>query len=139
MMIDNFAALFVAFYVGHMIGDHWVQSSKQAELKTEKPAFRLLHVVTLSLTKLLAVFILLPLGLDVHPLSLVGGIVLMALTHYWIDDRNNLRKLARACGKEKFYDSGVAPVGTGAYQLDQTAHLAVIFLISAGLAFFGTV
>lgn len=138
-MIANFAALFIAFYVGHLIGDHWVQSSRQAEMKTESPAHRFGHVATLTATKLIAVLFLLPLGLDVHPLSLVGALIGLGLTHYWIDDRNNLRKLAKLFGKEKFHDLGVPPVGTGAYQLDQSAHVLMIFLFSVALAFFGTV
>lgn len=138
-MIANFAAFFVAFYVGHLVGDHWVQSSRQADEKTERPMYRFGHVATLTASKLIAVLFLLPLGLDVHPLSLVGALIGLGLTHYWIDDRNNLRKLAKLFGKEKFHDLGVPPVGTGAYQLDQSAHVLMIFLFSVALAFFGTV
>ena len=136
-MIEQFAAVFIAFYVGHMIGDHWVQSSRQAEMKSESRAHRLAHVATLSITKLIFVLMLIPLGFDLHPISLVGAIALIGLTHYWIDDRKNLRKLAKLLGKEKFYDLGTPPVGTGAYQLDQSAHLLMIFLFSVMLAFFG--
>lgn len=135
--MSTFAVLFIALYVGHLVGDHWVQTSHQAQHKTEQPLERLKHVATLQITKMVFVAPLFFLGLDVHPVALVGGLLLDGLTHYWIDDRRNLRKLARMTGKEGFYDAGAPPVGTGAYQLDQSAHIAILYVVTLLLVIFG--
>jgi len=52
-----------------------------------------------------------------------------AATHYVIDRRTPLRRLALVLGKADFYDLGdamAAPCGSGAYALDQSAHLTVL-------------
>lgn len=136
-MILDFVAIFIAKFVGHHIGDHWVQSSYQAQNKTEQPLERLKHVLTLQLTKAVCLIPLFFMGLSVHPIAIIGALMFDGLTHYWIDNRNNLKKLAKLFGKEGFYEAGVQPVGTGAYQLDQSAHLLFIFVVSLMLAIFG--
>ncbi|MFH9244706.1 transcriptional regulator [Streptomyces lydicus] len=138
----TFAAVFVALYVGHSVGDHWVQSSPQSADKG-KPGWigRLAdtrHVATLTATKLA---LLLPaaalLGLHLSALGLVAGMGVDAVTHWWADRRSTLAWLARVTGKAEFYSLGTAahpahPVsakggpaahlGTGAYALDQSFH-----------------
>ncbi|WP_077193030.1 transcriptional regulator [Streptomyces lydicus] len=142
MSATAFAAVFVALYVAHSVGDHWVQTSCQSADKG-KPGWvgRLAgarHVATLTATKLA---LLLPvaalLGLNLSVLGLVAGIGVDAVTHWWADRRSTLTWLARVTGKAEFYSLGTAahpahPVsakggpaahlGTGAYALDQSFH-----------------
>ncbi|MFF1760387.1 transcriptional regulator [Streptomyces sp. NPDC058266] len=130
-----FAAAFVALYVAHSVGDHWVQTSPQSANKG-RPGWvgRLAdarHVATLTATKLallLPVVWLLDLPLSV--LGIVLGLGIDAVTHWWADRRSTLAWLAKVTGKGEFYRLG-APraglddnphIGTGAYALDQSFH-----------------
>ncbi|MFF1597456.1 transcriptional regulator [Streptomyces mirabilis] len=130
-----FAAVFVALYVAHSVGDHWVQTSHQSAHKG-RPGWvgRLAdarHVTTLTATKvavLLPVVWLLDLRLSV--LGIVAGLAIDAVTHWWADRRTTLAWLAHVTGKGEFYRLG-APraghddnphIGTGAYALDQSFH-----------------
>ncbi|WP_327667879.1 DUF3307 domain-containing protein [Streptomyces sp. NBC_00485] len=131
----TFAAVFVALYVAHSVGDHWVQTSHQSAHKG-RPGWvgRLAdarHVATLTATKLV---VLLPvvwlLGLRLSLLGTVLGLGVDAATHWWADRRNTLAWLAKVTGKGEFYRLG-APraghddnphIGTGAYALDQSFH-----------------
>lgn len=137
-----FAAVFVALYVAHSVGDHWVQSSCQAATKGA-PGWtgRLAcgrHLLGLTLTKAIALVpVVLVLGLPVTALGLVLGLGLDAASHYWADRRTTLARLADRCGKGEFYSLGTpahpaypvtaaggpaATLGTGAYALDQSWH-----------------
>lgn len=144
-----FAAVFIALYVAHSVGDHWVQSSHQSAHKG-RPGWvgRLAdarHVATLTATKvvvLLLVAWLLDLRLSV--LGIVVGLGIDAVTHWWADRRTTLAWLASVTGKSEFYRLG-APragrddnphIGTGAYALDQSFHhlwLLVAALIIAAV------
>ncbi|MYT33020.1 MULTISPECIES: hypothetical protein [unclassified Streptomyces] len=142
MSATAFAAVFIALYVAHSVGDHWVQTSCQSADKG-KPGWsgRLAgarHVATLTATKLA---LLLPaaalLGLNLSVLGLTVGMGVDAVTHWWADRRSTLAWLAKVTGKAEFYSLGTAahpahPVtakggpaahlGTGAYALDQSFH-----------------
>ncbi|MCW7986056.1 hypothetical protein XF35_12305 [Streptomyces platensis subsp. clarensis] len=142
MSATAFAAVFVALYVAHSVGDHWVQTSCQSADKGKAGWVGRLagarHVATLTATKLA---LLLPvaalLGLNFSVLGLVAGMGVDAVTHWWADRRSTLAWLARVTGKAEFYSLGTAahpahPVsakggpaahlGTGAYALDQSFH-----------------
>ncbi|MFE9298933.1 transcriptional regulator [Streptomyces niveus] len=142
MLAATFAAVFVALYVGHSVGDHWVQSSCQAADKG-KPGWvgRLAdarHILGLTLTKMILLLpVVLLLDLRVSALGLVLGFTVDAVTHWWADRRSTLAWLAKVTGKSEFYslgtpahpaapattDGGYAPtLGTGAYALDQSFH-----------------
>ncbi|TXS49884.1 transcriptional regulator [Streptomyces sp. t39] len=130
-----FAAVFVVLWVGHSVGDHWVQTSHQSCTKGAPgwpgrlAAAR--HVATLTTTKgvlLLAAGWLLGLGLSAA--GVVAGLAVDALSHGWADRRTTLARLAAVTGKGEFYRLG-APrpgrddnphIGTGAYALDQSFH-----------------
>ncbi|MFB1046300.1 transcriptional regulator [Streptomyces chrestomyceticus] len=135
MHAATFAAVFIALYVAHSVGDHWVQTSRQSADKGRPGwAGRLAvsrHVATLTLTKLA---VLAPaaalLGLHVSTLGLVAGLAVDAASHWWADRRTTLAWLARVTGLGEFYRLG-APragrddnphIGTGAYALDQSFH-----------------
>ncbi|WP_255949368.1 transcriptional regulator [Streptomyces odontomachi] len=135
MAAGTFAAVFVALWVAHSVGDHWVQSSHQSCMKGQPgwpgrlAAAR--HVATLTLTKgaVLAPVVLL-LGLHLSALGLLVGLGVDAVSHGWADRRHTLAALARLLGKGEFYRLGAprpgrddAPhIGTGAYALDQSFH-----------------
>ncbi|MEU9117652.1 transcriptional regulator [Streptomyces sp. NPDC048483] len=142
MHATAFAAVFIALFVAHSVGDHWVQTSHQSATKGH-PGWtgRLAdarHVATLTATKLA---LLLPvaalLGLRLSVLGLVTGLAVDAVTHWWADRRSTLAWLAKVTGKTEFYGLGTtahpahpvtadgkpaAHLGTGAYALDQSFH-----------------
>ncbi|MGA5208015.1 transcriptional regulator [Streptomyces variegatus] len=150
-MTATFAAVFIALYVGHTVGDHWVQTHHQACTKGGPGwAGRLAcgrHVATLTLTKTaLLVLVVLVLGLEVGLTGLVLGLGVDAISHYWADRRSTLARLATACRKADYYVLGTpdhpkhpvtatgAPavhVGTGAFHLDQSWHM--LWLLVAAL------
>ncbi len=142
MSATAFAAVFIALYVAHSVGDHWVQTSCQSADKG-KPGWvgRLAgarHVATLTATKLA---LLVPaaalLGLHLSVVGLAAGISVDAVTHWWADRRSTLAWLAKVTGRAEFYGLGTAAhpahpitakggpaahLGTGAYALDQSFH-----------------
>jgi hypothetical protein len=142
MDASRFAAVFIALYVAHSVGDHWVQTSAQSAAKG-RPGWvgRLAdtrHVATLTATKLA---VLLPaaalLGLRLSLLGMVLGLGVDAFSHWWADRRSTLAWLAKVTGKTEFYTLGTpahpahpvtangkpaAHLGTGAYALDQSFH-----------------
>lgn len=138
-----FGAVFIALYVAHSVGDHWVQSSCQAAHKGMPGwAGRLAcgrHVLGLTLTKgVVLAPVVLVLNLPVTTLGLILGLGLDAASHYWADRRTTLARLADRCRKSEFYALGTpahpahpvtadgspaATLGTGAYALDQSWHM----------------
>lgn len=152
MLAAVFAAAFIALYVGHSVGDHWVQTSHQADAKDGRGwAGRLAcarHVATLTLTKgiVLAVVATL-LHLHVTAAGLVVGLGVDAVSHYWADRRSTLLGLAGTLGRGGYPEHvtivrkpGAEPdttgPGTGAFHLDQSFHqlfLGIAALIIATL------
>ncbi|MFJ3533775.1 transcriptional regulator [Streptomyces sp. NPDC090132] len=151
-----FAAAFVALFIAHSVGDHWVQTSHQAAEKGRAGwAGRLAgarHVLGLTITKGIALAaVVLVLDLPVTALGLVAGLGIDAATHWWADRRSTLAWLAKVTGKTEFYSLGTsvhpahpvtaegkpaATLGTGAYALDQSFHhlfLGVAALLIAAL------
>ncbi|MFE4912467.1 transcriptional regulator [Streptomyces sp. NPDC056652] len=135
MAVSTFAAVFIALWVAHSVGDHWVQTSHQSCTKG-KPGWvgRLAdarHVATLTATKAL---LLIPtaalLGMTLSAVGVVLGLLVDALSHGWADRRSTLAWLARVTGKAEFYRLGAprvgrddnSHIGTGAYALDQSFH-----------------
>jgi hypothetical protein len=151
MTIATFAAVFIALYVAHSVGDHWVQTSAQAAEKgTVGWHGRLAdarHVLGLTITKGIALALVISvLDVPVTTVGMVAGLSTDAISHWWADRRTTLARLAKLVGKGEFYSLGtgahpVAPVtakgtpaahlGTGAYALDQSFHHA--FLLVAAL------
>lgn len=145
------AAVYVALFVGHQIGDYWLQTHAQAGLKGA-PGWpgRLAdarHVVVLTGTKTIVLAIVwAAVHLGLHPWAVAAGLAVDAVSHWWADRKTTLRKLAQlmdralpAFGKEEFYDLG-APrpghddnpgMGVGSAHLDQAFHLT--FLLVAAL------
>ncbi|WP_031099063.1 DUF3307 domain-containing protein [Streptomyces sp. NRRL S-15] len=151
-----FAAVFVALYIAHSVGDHWVQTSHQAAEKGRAGwAGRLAdarHVLGLTITKgIVLTAVILVLDLPVTTLGLVAGLGIDAATHWWADRRSTLAWLAKVTRKTEFYSLGTgshpmhpvtaegkpaATLGTGVYALDQSFHhlfLGVAALLIAAL------
>lgn len=135
MSATTFAAVFAALYAAHSVGDHWVQTHHQALTKGgQGRAGRIAcatHVGTLTLTKAAAlVAVVLVTGLSLTPLTVVAGLVVDAVSHYWADRRITLKRLAARIGKAEFYELGAGArcMGTGAYALDQSWHVAWLFI-----------
>lgn len=138
----TFAAVFIALYVAHSVGDHWVQTSHQAAHKGIPGwAGRFAdarHVLGLTITKVLALAaVVLVLDLPVTALGVTAGLTVDAVSHWWADRRSTLARLAKAVGKSEFLSLGTpahpahpvtaegtpaAHLGTGAYALDQSWH-----------------
>ncbi|WP_416902038.1 DUF3307 domain-containing protein [Micromonospora echinospora] len=123
-----FAAVFAALYAAHQVGDHWIQTQHQATCKGA-PGWsgRLAcaaHVVTYTATAaaaLVAVALLLGLSLPVG--QTVTGLLVSAVSHYVIDRRVPLRRLAAWLGKDPTW----LERGGGLYALDQSAHVGFLF------------
>ena len=142
-----FTVAFTALFAAHQVGDHWVQTPRQAAAKggsgwasrwacAEHVLF-LIAVKSLALTAVLGVT-----GLTIRPAWLFAGLGVDAASHYWADRRTTLRRLAHLLGKAAFFDLG-APrpghddnpsLGTGAYALDQSWHIAFLFIAALILA-----
>ncbi|GAB3855587.1 hypothetical protein GCM10029963_50600 [Micromonospora andamanensis] len=137
----TFAAVFAALYVAHQVGDHWIQSQHQADHKG-LPGWPgriacAAHVATYTLTALLAlVFLIAGTGLRLDPWAVGVGLTVSAVSHYIADRRTPLRRIAEALGSARFYALGTPRpghndkpcLGTGAYALDQSWHVAFLFV-----------
>ncbi|GAA3225226.1 DUF3307 domain-containing protein [Nonomuraea helvata] len=136
-----FAVVFIALYVGHHLGDQWVQTHAQACGKGERSRAGqlhcLAHVATLTATKVITLAVA---AIATHlPLSLwlvVVALVVDAASHYWADRRYTLAALAERLGKAGYYRFGMPregrddnpSTGTGAFHLDQSWHLLWLFV-----------
>lgn len=130
-----FAATLAGQLVAHTVGDHWVQTHRQALAKAT-PGWpgRLAcarHVATYTLTTAATVALLWWLfDLPITPAGFLTGQAVSAATHYWADRRHTLERLAALLGKTGFYRLGTPRpgrddnphIGTGAYALDQAWH-----------------
>ncbi|MFE9936342.1 transcriptional regulator [Streptomyces hirsutus] len=122
-----YPAVYALLRVAADVADHWVQSDHQAQHKA-KPGpegHRALagHVASYTATQAAALLIgNRALGLGLRPRNMAAALALSGATHYLIDRRWPVRKVAEATGKGNFYQLG-GPLG-GAYLLDQATHHA---------------
>ncbi|MGC5012989.1 transcriptional regulator [Streptosporangium sp. DT93] len=138
--LTAFAAVFIALFAAHSVGDIWVQTHHQALTKgAPGRAGRWAcakHVATLTLTKAVAIgAVMLATGLRLDGAWLCAGLLVDAASHYWADRRTTLARLAERIGKGDFYRLGADHLGSGAHALDQAWHhlwLFVAALIIAG-------
>jgi hypothetical protein len=144
----TFGAVFAALYAAHTFGDHWIQTHHQAAGKGGAGwAGRRLcaaHVATLALTKAAALVLATTvLDLALAPAAVAAALAIDAISHYWADRRTPLFAAAEwldrtglVPGKGDFARLGQprpghddAPhLGTGAYALDQSWHVAWLFV-----------
>lgn len=147
-MTADFAAVAIALYAGHHVGDYWVQTDHQARTKKESARSCVMHCLTLVMTQAACLLMLLPLGVRFAWLPTLGGLAVSGVTHYIADRRTPLVKLAALIpGKAAFLKLGAprpyqifaqsmshneprGPVpldnpqlATGAWALDQSWHI----------------
>lgn len=128
--LNTGAVLAVTMEACHGLGDMWVQTTKQATLKGSHGANRATgrkacaaHCATYTATHALGILAANRLlNLRLNPRRVATALAVAGLSHYVIDRREPLRKLAAALHKEDFYHQQ-APV-PGAFHLDQAAHRA---------------
>jgi hypothetical protein len=128
--------VFISMYAAHQVGDHWLQRSAEALGKGARSwRGRLLcasHVGVLTVTKLAALSVTAAVvELHLSALAVALGLAVDAFSHYVADRRRPLGFLARLLGKGEFWrlgDGGAAPAGTGAYAMDQSWHVAWLFV-----------
>ncbi|MCP9951424.1 transcriptional regulator [Actinomadura madurae] len=136
-----FPAVFAALYAAHEVGDHWLQTHRQACGKGA-PGWRgrilcARHVATLTAVKAAALALTaVVLGLPVNPYAAAAALAVDAVSHYWADRRSTLLALADWLGRTilpgkgefaRLGDGAAAPTGTGAYALDQSWHIGWLF------------
>lgn len=134
-----FAVALAALFVGHQLGDHVLQTDRQAEGKVSPGAAgaRAMagHLLGYHLT---ATVVLLGttavLGLPLSVAGLCAGLAFSVVTHGLLDRRWPVRRLLRATGSREFADV-TTPI-CGMYVADQALHhacLLVCALLIAGL------
>lgn len=147
MSAAKLGAVFAALFAAHQVADHHVQRSSQAQAKglpgVEGRAACVQHVASYTATAAVAVAAAscvtrtrLPVG------RTLAGLALSAVSHYVIDRREPLRRWAEWTGHAGFYQLGMPrpgrddnpSLGTGAYALDQSAHIGFLYLAALIIA-----
>lgn len=134
----NAAATYAAFRAAAHVADHIVQTSHQAAHKADAGAagHRVMarHVGGYVSTQAVALAAAqLATGMRLRPGRLAAALAVSGATHWLIDRRWPVRKLAELTGSADFYTLG-GPLG-GGYHMDQALHHAceaVAALVAAG-------
>lgn len=120
-----YPAVYALLRIAADVADHWVQSDHQAQHKA-KPGLEghvalAGHVASYTATQAAALLIgNRALGLGLRGRNMAAALALSGATHYLIDRRWPVRRMAEAADKGAFYQLG-GPLG-GAYLLDQATH-----------------
>lgn len=146
--MPDIGTTFAALYAAHELGDHHIQRDDDAQAKgkpgREGQLACLRHVTSYTATAIVALTATAAVtGRRPHLGRAAAGLALSAITHYIIDRRTPLKRFAQATGHARFYALGTPrpgrddnPVlGTGAYALDQSLHIGILYaaaLIIAG-------
>lgn len=139
--VSTVAAVFATLYAGHMVADHWVQTHWQASHKAERSLRGWValggHVGTYTLVSAALLAILaIRTGLQLDLDRVIAALAFSAATHGLFDRRTPLRWIADRTGNRAFWQLG-APrpdrddnptLGTGAYALDQSAHILCLWI-----------
>lgn len=128
------------------LGDMWVQTEHQTEHQAEHKGLHgeekqvgqracAAHALTYTATLAAGVGVINhAFRLGLRPSRMAAGLLLAGATHYVIDRREPLRKVAEAVNKGAFYRMST-PV-SGSFELDQAAHrifnTAAAFLMATG-------
>ena len=121
----NAAAAYAALRTAAHVADHWFQTSHQTAHKADEGAagHRVMagHIASYAGAQAVALVVANGLlGMKLKPGRIAAALAVSAATHWFIDRRWPVRKLAEATGHQGFHDLG-GPLG-GAYILDQSAH-----------------
>lgn len=117
--------VFAALYAGHLVGDHWVQTDRQA-IRKGLPGWAgrracLAHVATYTVTLLLFVVAA---GAALDWWRVVMGLVVSAVSHYVADRRTPMVTMCRWLGKGQ----GFLRDRDGYYKMDQSWHVGWLFI-----------
>lgn len=131
-----FAAVFVALYVGHMVGDHVAQTDWQAARKADRNRTGIRAMAGHLLGYGACQFAAMGLVYNVAPFDGnmgFAGLAFSVATHGFIDRRWPVQWVCRHTGSETFAVSRNmtgAPgfVSDGPYLVDQTLHIACLFV-----------
>lgn len=152
--MNIFSGFAIALYVGHHIGDYWVQRDEDAACKGKAGREGVLaclnHVISYLVTQAACVLLVsLATGEFVSPWLYTAALLVSGVFHYLADRREHgiMFRLARKIpGKAKFLVLGVPrgghyddnpSLGTGAWALDQSWHIATsVFLPALTVAAF---
>lgn len=142
----RFAAVFATLYAAHAVADHHVQRDADAQTKglpgPDGRAACARHVASYTATSAAALAVTNRVtGAGIRPGRALAALAFSAVTHYVIDRREPLRRFAEATGHGGFYRLGQPrpgrddnpSLGTGAYALDQSAHVGAL-LVAAWIA-----
>lgn len=121
----NAAAAYAALRTAAHVADHWFQTSHQAAHKADEgtAGHRVMagHIASYAGAQAVALVAANSLlDMRLKPGRIAAAVAVSAATHWFIDRRWPVRKLAEATGHKGFHDLG-GPLG-GAYILDQSAH-----------------
>lgn len=138
MTLARLGGVAALLYASHPAADLWVQTNTMAARKGGPgwPARRACaaHVATLTATHALALGLgAAAVGERLEPRRVVTGLAFNAVTHYIVDRREPMRRLAGLLawtGKDEFHEFGKPRpgrddnpcLGTGAFVLDQALH-----------------
>lgn len=122
----NAAAAYAAMRAAAGIGDFWAQTSHQAVHKADAGAdgHRAMagHVASYAGAQAVALVVANNLlGMKLRPSRIAAAVAFSAATHWFIDRRWPVRRLAEALGKEEFLALDTSVFGSH-FQLDQSAH-----------------
>lgn len=138
--LAGFAAVFAMLFAVHKLGDHWVQSQRQAVCKGGNGWLArracAAHVATYTAVCLAALLILAwRTGLPLNPTTVTAGLGINAVSHYFADRRTPLRRLACRLGRSGYLQhatvvrqpgahADTTGPGTALFHLDESWHIA---------------
>ena len=147
---SDLGSTFATLYAAHQVADHHVQRDSDAQAKGKPGREGQLacarHVASYTATAAVALAAAAAAtGSRPRLGRVLAGLALSAISHYAIDRREPLKRFAAATGHAGFYQLGMprrdvvpdlAPgvpgdnpcLGTGAYALDQSAHVGFLFV-----------
>ncbi|GAA0720201.1 DUF3307 domain-containing protein [Dactylosporangium roseum] len=130
MSATVFAAAFAALYASHMVGDHLVQTDRQAAGKAaDRGWLRPMagHLLGYGLCQALALVALRVVDVEVPLWPATAGVAFSVVTHGLIDRRWPVRWLMKHTGPAAF--ARLAGGGlNGAYLADQSLHVGCLFI-----------
>jgi hypothetical protein len=130
-----FAAVYIALYAGHMVGDHVAQTDHQAAHKAGKgwPAARAMagHIGGYTAVQVIALALVAAVGVSAP--AAVVALAVSAATHAFIDRRWPVQWLLRNTGSASFASLTTGGLN-GPYLTDQALHIGCLFLAAVAAA-----
>lgn len=122
----NAAVTYAAMRTAAHVADHWAQTSHQAVHKADAglSGHRAMagHIASYAASQAVAVVAAdRLLGMGLRPSRIAAAVAFSAATHWFIDRRWPVRRLAEATGKQEFLNLDTSVFGS-MYTLDQSAH-----------------